>query len=79
MVNGVLSSSFERAQEYRRLAERLRGLSERAALPEARAELQWLAQNYERLAHESADGLLMDGYAAPGRLAREPTGRAAPD
>ena len=59
----ILPASSKRAEEYERLAERLRGLSERANLPEARAELLWLAQSYERLARESAGGMLMDGYS----------------
>jgi hypothetical protein len=78
-VSSILSSSSERAEDYRRLAGRLRGLSKRAALPEARAELLWLAQSYERLAHESDGGLLMDGYSPLERAGNENLDRAVPD
>jgi hypothetical protein len=61
----------ERAQEYRLLAERLRGLAGRANLPEAEAELLWLAKSYERLAGQSAEGLLMQGPLGLGRLPSE--------
>jgi hypothetical protein len=69
----------ERAQEYRRLSERLRSLSERANLPETRAELLWLAQSYQRLAWESADGFLVDGHLAHERPVIVNPGRAVPD
>jgi hypothetical protein len=67
---------MERTQEYRRLAERLRGLSERASLPEAKAELLWLAQSYERLADKSAGGLLMQRYPIEERPAALGRGQA---
>jgi hypothetical protein len=72
-------SAGSRAIEYRRLAERLRSLSERAGLPEAKAELLWLAQSYERLARVSADGVLMDGYAPLERHTSESLDRVAAD
>lgn len=74
-----MSPGSKRAEAYERLAERLRALSERATLPEARAELLWLAQSYERLARESAGGLLMDGYPAKNSPADKPPDRSARD
>jgi hypothetical protein len=59
-----LSSGPERAKEYRQMAERLRGLSERALYPEVAAELSWLAQSYDRLASETKTGRILDGHRA---------------
>ena len=78
-VGFLVSSSIERASEYRRLAERLRGLSDRSALPEARAELLWLAQSYERLARESDGGMLADSHAVREYSLRSRSGGAIPD
>jgi hypothetical protein len=74
-----MSLSSRRAQEYRRLAERLHDLSERAAFPEAKAELQWLAKSYERLARKSAEGALMDGHLTHRRPINESYSRAIAD
>jgi hypothetical protein len=56
-----LSTSERRAKEYLGTAERLRDLSQRAQYPQVSAELAWLAQSYERLAIESAEGGILDG------------------
>jgi hypothetical protein len=57
-----LSSGPDRAKEYRQMAERLRGLSERAQYPEVAAELSWLAHSYDRLASETGEGRILDGH-----------------
>jgi hypothetical protein len=54
--------SFERAEEYRLIAGRLRGLAAVAKQPEVQAELAWLAQSYERLAKEPGSGKVADGH-----------------
>jgi DICT domain-containing protein len=56
-----VSSSVERAREYRRTAERLRRLAERAQYPEVQAELTWLAHSYERLAADPSTERIQDG------------------
>jgi DICT domain-containing protein len=56
-----LSSTVERAKEYRRTAERLRRLAERAQYPEVQAELTWLAQSYERLAADPSAERIQEG------------------
>ena len=60
MLGLVLGS--DRTEEYRQTAERLRGLAERAHYPEVAAELSWLANSYDRLATETKDGRILDGY-----------------
>lgn len=57
------------------MAERLRGLSERALYPEVAAELSWLAQSYDRLASETGTGRIFDGH----REFEVYEGRDAPD
>ena len=52
---------MERAREYRRTAERLRRLAERAQYPEVQAELAWLAQSYERLAVDPSAERVQEG------------------
>ena len=56
-----MSSTVERANEYRRTAERLRRLAERAQYPEVQAELAWLAQSYERLACDPSAERVQEG------------------
>jgi len=56
-----LSSSAERAREYRRTAERLRRLAERAQYPEVQGELTWLAQSYDRLAADPSADRIQEG------------------
>jgi hypothetical protein len=51
----------ERATEYRRTADRLRRLAERAQYPEVQAELTWLAHSYERLAADPCVERIQDG------------------
>jgi DICT domain-containing protein len=83
-----VSSSVERAREYRGTAERLRRLAERAQYPEVQAELTWLAQSYERLAADPSAERIQDGLrsleiaekrAPADRDDDAPKGRAAPD
>jgi hypothetical protein len=60
-VSQELSSSSDRAKDYRQTAERLRGLSTRTKSSEVSAELRWLANSYERLADDPTAEKIEEG------------------
>ena len=66
---------MERASEYRRTAERLRRLAERAQFPEVQVELAWLAQSYERLAADPCAERIQEGLRSL-EVAQEPASSA---